>query len=345
MTKKNKGGDSKHKPVQVISLLDAMIDGKEYESLLSLQNINIDVSGDIRRAIKEIERIRGRKNIVYAGNIIKANPDSPINNKDDLPFKEMIDNVQADAKELDVILVTNGGSGEQVTRFVDALRPRFDSVDFILPSNCMSAGTLWALSGNNILMDARAVIGPIDPQIPGNDGRYLPAQSIMTLLKEIQDGGALAISKGETIQWSLVRLLDGIDKMQLGSVISMTKYGMSWAAFYLENYKFRTWSVHESSQLPVTPDEKRTRAGQIASLLANNESFYSHGHGITRETAWSQLRLKIQHPEDTPGLQRALRRLWALLYYSFERTPLVKILISENYGVFFHSAPLPGGGK
>jgi len=326
----------------VVSLLDAMVDGKEYESLLPLVEVNIDLGNEIRRAMFEIENIRGRKNIIYAGNIVRPTADSSINSKDDLPFKEMIDNIPGEIKDLDIILITNGGLGEQVTKFVDALRPRFTSVEFILPSSCMSAGTLWALSGDEILMDSRAVIGPIDPQIPGPDGRYLPAQSLLTLVKTIQDSGAQALANGQNIPWSLIQLLNGIGKLELGSVINMTKYGETWAAQYLENYKFRTWTTHSSTHIPVTQEDKRSRAEKIAHLLATNESWNSHGHGITRDVAGEKLNLKIKQPEATPGLKRALRRLWALLYYSFERTPLVKVIISSDCGVFFNSMPAPG---
>jgi len=45
---------------------------------------------------------------------------------------------------------------EQVTLFVDAIRAKFQSVEFILPYKAMSAGTLWALSGERIWMDRRA---------------------------------------------------------------------------------------------------------------------------------------------------------------------------------------------
>jgi hypothetical protein len=344
MSKKQPKANAPKQP-PVVSLLDLMVEGKEYESLLSLKEVNVDIGGEIRRAMDEIEAVRGRKNIIYAGNIVRPTAEASINSNDDLPFKEMIDNFSSEIKDIDIILITNGGLGEQVTKFVDALRPRFTSVEFILPSSCMSAGTLWALSGDEILMDSRAVIGPIDPQIPGPDGRYLPAQSLLTLVKTIQDTGAQSIADGNNIPWSLIQLLNGIGKLELGSVINMTKYGETWAAQYLENYKFRTWITHSSTQCPVTKEEKRSRAEKIAHLLATNESWNSHGHGITRDVAWEKLNLKIKQPEATPGLQRALRRLWALLYYSFERTPLVKVIISSDCGVFFHSTPTPGGQK
>ena len=57
----------------------------------------------------------------------------------------------------------------------------------------------------------------------------------------------------------------------------------------------------------------------------------NHGHAITREAAWDVCKLKITHAENVPGLERAMRRMWALFYWIFENLPLAKVFISENY--------------
>ena len=57
---------------------------------------------------------------------------------DDLPFSELINSVPIEEKNIDIILVTPGGSGTQVAKFVDKLRPRFENVSFIIPDIAMS---------------------------------------------------------------------------------------------------------------------------------------------------------------------------------------------------------------
>jgi ClpP class serine protease len=47
-------------------------------------------------------------------------------------------------------------------------------VTVFVPHYAMSGGTLIALAANEIVMDANAVLGPVDPQIGG-----LPAASIL----------------------------------------------------------------------------------------------------------------------------------------------------------------------
>ena len=76
------------------------------------------------------------------------------------------------------------------------------------------------------------------------------------------------------------------------------------------------------------------RAKEIAVKLCAHERWKVHSHGISRDVAWNELQLKIERPEDVPGLQRALRRLWTLLYWSFENTMVLKVYVSQNYAIF-----------
>ena len=51
-----------------------------------------------------------------------------------------------------------------VERTVGIIRQHYFQVDFIIPDKAMSAGTVCALSGDNIYMDYYSQLGPIDPQ-------------------------------------------------------------------------------------------------------------------------------------------------------------------------------------
>ena len=73
----------------------------------------------------------------------------------------------------------------QVDKFVNALRARFKVVSFILPNVAMSAGTIFIMSGDEIIMHARSFFGPIDPQVPNKDGVFVPAQTLRALIDDI----------------------------------------------------------------------------------------------------------------------------------------------------------------
>jgi ClpP class serine protease len=78
---------------------------------------------------------------------------------------------------IDLILHTPGGlvlASEQIAK---ALVERKGKVTVFVPHYAMSGGTLIALAADEIVMDANAVLGPVDPQIGG-----MPAASIVNVL-------------------------------------------------------------------------------------------------------------------------------------------------------------------
>jgi hypothetical protein len=61
------------------SLLDIMVDGREFESLLNYRIINRNIKDEIVKSILEVENIRKRPVICYIANTINPNIKS-INN-------------------------------------------------------------------------------------------------------------------------------------------------------------------------------------------------------------------------------------------------------------------------
>lgn len=51
-------------------------------------------------------------------------------------------------------------------------------------------------------------------------------------------------------------------------------------------------------------------------------------------------KLKITHSESIDGLDKAMRRMWAMFYWIFENTGIVKIFVSNNYCVIRNAAPI-----
>ena len=78
---------------------------------------------------------------------------------------------------IDLILHTPGGlvlAAEQITK---ALVEHKGKITVFVPHYAMSGGTLIALAADEIVMDANAVLGPVDPQIGD-----MPAASIVKIL-------------------------------------------------------------------------------------------------------------------------------------------------------------------
>jgi len=81
-------------------------------------------------------------------------------------------------KKLAVVLHTGGGLVEVTERMVNIIRHFYNEVVFIVPDVALSAGTVFVMSGDEIMMDYYSCLGPIDPQVE-RDGKLVPALSYL----------------------------------------------------------------------------------------------------------------------------------------------------------------------
>ena len=92
-------------------------------------------------------------------------------------FRSLIERLaQAETKKdtLTICLTTPGGEAEVVEKLVEIVRFHYPKeVNFIVPSAAFSAGTIFCMSGDRIFMDYSASLGPIDPQVPDREDKYL----------------------------------------------------------------------------------------------------------------------------------------------------------------------------
>src|SRR5881394_4508839 len=79
---------------------------------------------------------------------------------------------------IDVILHTPGGLVLAAEQIAKALVEHKGKVTVFVPHYAMSGGTLIALAADEIVMDANAVLGPVDPQIGD-----MPAASIVRVVE------------------------------------------------------------------------------------------------------------------------------------------------------------------
>ena len=72
--------------------------------------------------------------------------------------------------DLHVMLDTPGGHGETAIRLVRQAQARCKDLTVVVPDRAKSAGTLFALGADRILMGPTSDLGPVDPQIRLEDG-------------------------------------------------------------------------------------------------------------------------------------------------------------------------------
>lgn len=94
-------------------------------------------------------------------------------------------------KGLDLILHTPGGDLAATKSIVEYLLAFFNNdIRVIIPHTAMSAGTMIACAGKEIIMGLHSTMGPIDPQISG-----VPANEYLKLVEQ----GKTALSKNENV--------------------------------------------------------------------------------------------------------------------------------------------------
>lgn len=212
-------------------------------------------------------------------------------------FAKLVEDLKADTVKRDklyVILTTLGGSAEIVERYVNILRHHYSEVNFIVPDYAYSAGTIFCMSGDSILMDYISVLGPIDPQVPNKDNRYVAALGYLDKINEFIDKAANGtLTKAELI-W-----LKELDLGEIRSFEQARDLTTDLLTKWLVNYKFKNWTQHHNGT-EVTQDDKKERAAEIAKELSDNKKWKSHGKGISIAELRA-LKLKIEdYGEDEP---------------------------------------------
>ena len=160
-------------------------------------------------------------------------------------------------------------------------------------------------------------------------GRYVPAQALLLLVEQLQEQGQSALDKGGSVPWTAVRIIDSIDKKELADAITASNYSTMMATQFLLNYKFKNWTVRETSGEQVTEEYRQQRAEEVADALASHDKWKSHGHAISRDVLRDVVKLQIENPES--NLERAIIRLWALCTWIFDKTPISKLIVSSDY--------------
>ena len=250
---------------------------------------------------------------------------SPILPGLELRLRDAMDALDDKQDAVAVILDTEGGIVEVVERMVTALRHVYGGVTVIVPDRAMSAGTIFALSADCIMMDYLSSLGPIDPQIE-RDGKLVPALSYLNQFERLNDKaqtGALT-----TAEYALVSKLDLGELYQFKQARELS---IELLIKWLSSYKFKNWTKTENWQLEVTYEMKEDRAKEIAALLNNTERWHSHGRAIDMKTLQEEVGLKILDLADNHDLHNDIRNYFELLKDYMHRENIMSFVHTREY--------------
>lgn len=207
-------------------------------------------------------------------------------------------------------LETGGGYIEVVQRIVNILRKHYRRVEFYVPNQAMSAGTVLVMSGDAIHMDYYSVLGPIDPQLPKSGGGSVPALGYLKKYEELMKKA----NEGDLNTAEVTYLCTKFDPAELYQYEHARELSVYLLEQWLAKYKFKNWKRTKTKRRKVTPAMRRKRAREIAEKLNETDKWHTHGHGISMAVLCSkEIKLLIEDFGKNKDLSQQIRDYWALL--------------------------------
>ena len=289
---------------------------KEINQSKSPQGTGPDFDGVRRRYLRALHDLTGRAVILYSTAFLESRPIPPtdlqVGLADIQGLMETVANVTE--RNLDLILHSPGGSAEAAESIVEYLRQRFNHIRVFIPLAAMSAATMVALSGDEIVMGQHSQLGPIDPQfiIATPEGpRSAPAKAILNQFElakqQCKDTSNLAA-------W--MPILRSYAPGLLTQCEDSRKLAVTMVSSWLRKYMF------------ANDSEGPKKSEASANWFADYENFRSHLRRVGRDKV-AEIGVNVTPLEKEDDLQDAVLSVHHATIHTFSGTPAVKII--ENH--------------
>jgi len=289
--------------------------------------------------IKQYNKIRETYLLVYASAFEKQIPERILLHDDYYTIYDLLRN-KDDQHKLDFFLETPGGMGEVAEEIVRFIHNEFETVSFVISGQAKSAGTIMALSGDDIFMTSTGSLGPIDAQI--RIGRS--TNSSYDYIEWVEAKQEQAEKTGQLNPFDATMIAQ-ITPGELNGVINTHGYAQDLVIDWLVKYKFKNWDFTETRRKPVTEDMKQKRAKEIAKELTNRTRWRTHGRSIKIDDLLG-LGLIINRVEDNPKLADVVLRIHTVCRFIFNMSNSFKIFATADDKIFRQAitmtGPLPG---
>ena len=203
-----------------------------------MATVHETIKADLNKKLLELETHFNADFISYYGPIV-----SGLENI----FLDRIEELAADAdkkEKLCIILTTSGGSAETVERCVNIVRKHYNEVSFIVPDYAYSAGTIFCMSGDSILMDYYSVLGPIDPQVKNKEGNYVAALGYLDKINEL-----LVKANNKTMNDAEFVVFKDFDLAEIRGYEQAKELTITLLKTWLVKYKFKNWNTHRTANI------------------------------------------------------------------------------------------------
>lgn len=291
-----------------------------------------------KKQLRRISELRGGRDIlVISADMSNHVAPTSIDYSDLLAINDQLSNLSGTG--IDIILETPGGSGEVVEDIVESIRHKYANMAVLVPGWAKSAGTIMAMAADSILMEPSSALGPIDAQIAWQGKRFSAEallEGIENIKKETQTAGALNLA--------YVPILSTISPGELENAKNALSFARVLVTQWLALYKFNGWTTHSSTGEPVTDDERKARAKEVADRLCNHKEWLTHARSIKMADLTS-MRLQIEDYSQNAPLADAIRRHHTLtqMTFTFGIYKMFETLGTQIYRIQPNQVPVAKG--
>ena len=226
---------------------------------------------------------------------------------------------------LTILLDTQGGLIGSVEKMVDIIRYHYEYVDFIIPRRAMSAGTIFAMSADNIYMDYYSQLGPIDPQF-FVAGEWVPGLGYLEKFRELNEKS----SKDQLTPLEYA-LANKLNLATLHRYEQAREHSIELLEKWLSNFKFKDWEETESEKKTVTLEMKQKRAKEIAQNLNDTKRWHAHSRRISMKLLQEELGLRIKDIRADEQLRGIVQRSHSLVTVFMESSEIYSYFSANHY--------------
>jgi hypothetical protein len=284
----------------------------------------LDLQAELRRLIGEYNRLTGRYLFVYSADFNKGRRGIDVNLVQD-DFYTIQDILrEVNKTQIDVYLETPGGSGEAAEEIAKFLRKKFREVNFVIAGEAKSAGTILALSGDNIYMCETGSLGPIDAQI--KIGRSVV--SAYDYKAWIDEKRKEAVENGRLNPFDAIMVAQ-ISPGEIYGVVNSLEFAKDLVKEWLEKYKFKNWGHTQTTHKPVTPEMRKEQARKVAENLCDHAYWRTHGRSLKIDDLKDDL--LIENIDSNPELADIVYRIKTVIRLIFDSSTIYKLFFLEDF--------------
>ena len=237
----------------------------------------------------QIEKLRGRPLFVYVTSI-RPNISAPMQ-VDVIPYIiKQIEQINEDHKEIDFLIISNGGDPIAALRIINILKARFSKINVLVPYVAYSAATVLALGADSIVMHQYSNLGPVDPQVTTINQRgerhAFSSEDVRNYIDFLKDDA------GITDQANISKALDTLTQEVGALSIGFSK-------------KSQQLTLSLGRRLLETHTADKSKAEAIVNALCS--SYYHHGYAVSRKEA-ERIGLPIEAPQK--DLEDLMWKVW-----------------------------------